>query len=321
MNKHRKRYSASCAISEIACVNLGGFEQRIALEGKRADAPVVLFLHGGPGFPPPFCVGARGLFPDITDRFIAVYWDQYGSGINHAKIDDSFTTAHFVAMTEDLLAYLKRRFPTQKLYLFAISWGSALAAYAARSAPDLLDGVCAAGQIVLPPMLSDKAFEAVARSRAPEKVKRAVAKMANTPQPTEKQIALLSKTMRKYTAAYGKKDKKSGVENPMKGIFASRDYRLSDKIACFVNGYRHNKSLLQELSTIDLRDTLAGVRVPYHIFGGDGDLVTCVDEAEELVAAADNRLLTVTVLQGEGHIPSAAVTKEIFGCLSDMADI
>ncbi len=85
MKKQRKEYSAGCAISEIARVKLGGYEQRILLEGKNADAPVVLFLHGGPGFPPPFCVGARGLFPDITDRFIAVYWDQYGSGINHAK--------------------------------------------------------------------------------------------------------------------------------------------------------------------------------------------------------------------------------------------
>lgn len=320
MNKQRI-YSADCAISEVARVQLGGFEQRILIEGKRADAPVVLFLHGGPGFPPPFCVGARGLFPDITDRFIAVYWDQYGSGINHAKIDDTFSVAQFIKMTEDLISYLKGRFPAQKLYLFAISWGSVLSAYAARSVPDMIDGVCAAGQIVLPPMLSEKAFAAVARSRAPEKVKRAVAEIANTPQPTEKQIALLSKTMRKYTSAYGKKDKKSGVENPMKGVFASRDYRFSDKIACFVNGYRHNKSLLKELSTIDLRDTLAGMRVPYHIFGGDGDLVTCVEEAEELVAAAENRLLTVTVLQGEGHIPSAAVTKEIFGYLSDKAGV
>ncbi len=320
MKKLRKEYSAGCAISEIAHIKLGGYEQRILLEGKNADAPVVLFLHGGPGFPPPFCVGARGLFPDITDRFIAVYWDQYGSGINHAKIDDSFCIAQFVRMTEELIAYLKDRFPAQKLYLFAVSWGSMLSAYAARSVPDLIDGVCAAGQIVLPPMLSGKTFEAVARSRAPKKAKRAVAEIGNTPRPTAKQIALLSKTVRKYTAAYGKKEKKSGVENPMKGVFESADYRFSDKIACFVNGYRHNTSLLKELSTIDLSETLAGVSVPYCIYGGDGDLVTCVEEAQAL-AAANNPLLRVTVLQGEGHIPSAAAIKEIFGYLCRTAGV
>lgn len=321
MNKVRKEYRKSCEISEITSVTLGGFRQKIAIEGKRADAPVVLFLHGGPGFPPPFCVGARGLFREITDRFIAVYWDQYGSGINRAKVDDSFSIKSFVAMTEALIGYLKSRFPAQKLYLFSISWGSVLSAYAARSIPEHLAGVCAAGQVVLPPMLSESAFEALAQSKAPERVKRKLQEVRTTRQPTNQQIALLSKNMRKYTSAYGVKNKNTTVENPMKEIFASDDYSFADKIACFSNGYRGNTSLLRELSTIDLRETLAGVEVPYCIFGGDRDLVTCAEEARECVVQAQNPNLTFVLTEEEGHIPSAEAMKKIFARFSEMAGV
>lgn len=139
MRKERKAYIQSCKISEVTTVALGGFKQKILIEAREEGLPVVLFLHGGPGFPPPFCIGARGLFPDITQKFTAVFWDQLGSGANNHKIDDSFAAAHFVAMTVDLIKYLKGRF-SQPLYLFGISWGSLLAAYAAAEAPQLLAG-------------------------------------------------------------------------------------------------------------------------------------------------------------------------------------
>ena len=62
MNK-RKRYIKSCEVSEIVNVNLGGYEQKILVEGKSKNLPVVVCLHGGPGSPVPFSVGCRGLFP------------------------------------------------------------------------------------------------------------------------------------------------------------------------------------------------------------------------------------------------------------------
>ncbi|MDE5896192.1 MAG: hypothetical protein K2H43_00085, partial [Clostridia bacterium] len=64
MNRERKQYIRSCEISEVCSVPLGGVKQKILIEGQRRGTPVILFLHGGPGFPVPFCVGARGLFPE-----------------------------------------------------------------------------------------------------------------------------------------------------------------------------------------------------------------------------------------------------------------
>ena len=81
MNKARKKYIQSCEVSEIAEVSLGGRVQKIAIEGKSKNLPVVIALHGGPGSPVPFSVGCRGLFPEWTDKAVMVFWDQLGCGI------------------------------------------------------------------------------------------------------------------------------------------------------------------------------------------------------------------------------------------------
>lgn len=51
MDKTRSAYISSCEVSEIAEVTLGGYSQKIAIEGKSKSLPVVITLHGGPGSP------------------------------------------------------------------------------------------------------------------------------------------------------------------------------------------------------------------------------------------------------------------------------
>ena len=51
MSKKRKSYISSCEISSIESANLGGYQQKIAIEGKSRTSPVVICLHGGPGSP------------------------------------------------------------------------------------------------------------------------------------------------------------------------------------------------------------------------------------------------------------------------------
>ncbi len=63
MNRERKHYVESCEVSRLVRYKLGGVEQKVTLEGRRADAPVVIFLHGGPGSPLPISVGTRGHVP------------------------------------------------------------------------------------------------------------------------------------------------------------------------------------------------------------------------------------------------------------------
>ena len=49
-------------ISELCTYTLGGYEQKVLIEGKRKDSPIVITLHGGPGTPIPFSLDVEDYF-------------------------------------------------------------------------------------------------------------------------------------------------------------------------------------------------------------------------------------------------------------------
>lgn len=315
MNKARKKYIESCEISQVKEVVLGGYKQKIAIEGKRKNLPVVICLHGGPGSPVPFSVGCRGMFPDFTDKAVMVYWDQLGCGINNFPVDDSFTIESFVDMTVDLIRELKSLFPENGLYLFGVSWGSILALKACLRVPELLSGVFVYGQFLKNNFFSGEISAAF--SAAPDRVKRQIERIVKTGGDCEykvldKNLQTLFKYLRKYTNAYFNKNSepiKTGAI--VKGLLTSPDYTFRDFKAVVKNGYRHNQSLWRELLKIDFAQSLAEVKIPYRLYQGDTDIVTSTSTVCEAVKNSGNDNLSIKIIENSGHMPSAAGMDEV----------
>ncbi len=316
MNKERKDYIQSCEVSEVAIVDLGGYKQKIAIEGKTKDLPVVICLHGGPGSPVPFSVGCRGLFPEWTDKAIMVYWDQLGCGANNRLIDDSFKTEHFVDMTCDLVEYIKRKFPENRVYLFGVSWGSILSLNAALRIPEKLDGVFVYGQI-----LKNLFFNGEVGSTfggAPEKVKKTVSKILETgidcdDKILNKNLKTLYKLLSKYTNAYiNKNAAPAPIGKIIKGLMTSPDYNFRDFMAVVKNGYAKNASLLREHLSTDLSPKLSDLQVKYLMLQGDTDIVASTANVLKAVEVCGNKNVTVKVVKNSGHMPSSEAMNECF---------
>lgn len=308
MNKLRRRIIESNEVSEVVECMAGGYPQKIMLEGRLASNPIVLVLHGGPGSPIPFSVGCRGLFPELTGQVMLVCWDQLGCGINNCGLDNKFSVESFVRMTEDIVRYLKTRFPDNRLLLFGTSWGSVLAARVSLSIPDLIDGVLVYGQIVKELFLSEEVYQAISASGAPEKTKREIVKMQSQSRGsmTIKDFSDVAGVVRKYTEGYqSKQSQPMPIGKYLSGMFSSPDYRLKDFIALFISGYRKNESLLNEMVRIDLSRELQSVTVPYRMIQGSSDIVTSTSRVLELVEQNENPNLSVRVIEKSGHIPSA----------------
>ena len=292
------------AISRVETVILGGHPQKILLEGRDAGLPVLLVLHGGPGSPLPFCVGCRGLFPEITERYILVCWDQYGCGANNAALPADISIADYAAMASDLIGYLKEKFPQNRLYLFGMSWGSILSLLAANWNAGAVDGAFAYGQVSHRVLQSEDTLSALLESTAPEKVKTQAQKIFVYREFTPENAMKISRWVRKYTEGYvNKSDPQTSVFPLLRSLLKSPDYRLRDVLATAVNGYGKNKSLLRELSKVDLRSELRHIAIPYHILQGETDIVTSTRQVEALVRQAQNPRLTCTVIPGSGHLP------------------
>lgn len=317
MNKKRKAIIENNKISELLTLKLGGYSQKILIEGKSDDLPIVITLHGGPGTPVPFSVGCRGLFPEFTDKFIMVYWDQLGCGINNYKIDSSFKIGNFVDMTSDLVEYIKNRFPNNKLLIFSTSWGSVLSALVSDSRSNDIDGVVASGQIIKNVFFNDEVINALESSSVPKK-KLEIIKNASSEKANPKVLQTINSCLTKYTEAYNNKQcKKAPLGSIIFGLMTSPDYSFADFRAVVDNGYRNNVSLWEEILKIDLSSVLTSVKIPYHIIQGETDIVASTKTVIEAVDGSDNENLTYDVVKNTGHFPGVEMMDMIFKSLCE----
>ena len=312
---NRKETIANNEISELCTLSLGGYQQKVLIEGKYENLPIVITLHGGPGTPIPMSVGCRGMFPEFTDKFIMVFWDQLGCGINNYVIDDTFTIDKFVKMTEDLINEIKTRFPKNKIFIFSTSWGSILSVKLLENNPRAVDGVIANGQIIKNVFICDEVRNTLAQTNIPNKKLERI-KNVTLKNYTEKDLQLISKSLMKYTDAYqNKKGEKAPMGTIIKGLVTSSDYRFKDFKAIMVNGYMKNTSLWKEILNINLSEKLCGVQIPYTIIQGDTDIVASTNLVQELVANCNNPNLSCQVVADTGHYPSVNLMEYILELL------
>ncbi|MGI8436308.1 MAG: alpha/beta fold hydrolase [Chthoniobacterales bacterium] len=143
----RIRIKSPNGIDSIEKVQLGGLEQWIQIRGWDRTKPLLLFLHGGPGFPQmPFA----HLNAELERDFVVVQWDQRGAGKSYSWSipDDSMRVAQFVADAHELVQLLLARFGVRKCYLVAHSWGSLFGAQLVAQHPELFFAYVGIGQTV-----------------------------------------------------------------------------------------------------------------------------------------------------------------------------
>ena len=97
------------------------------IRGRDKSAPLVLYLHGGPGSPlgvPVFRAYGGHL---LEDHFVVVYLHQRGIMKSPRVPDSGHRVKNYVDDVHHVVEYLKREFPGRKLFLLGHSWGGVLA--------------------------------------------------------------------------------------------------------------------------------------------------------------------------------------------------
>lgn len=126
---------------------LGSLKQTIHIWGQRAENPVLLFLHGGPGIPNRHGMAKNHL--DLTDDFTLVAWDQRGTGGSYFGCDpESLTLERLILDCGELLEYLCKSLHKKKIFLLGGSWGTELGTFVCQRYPQLVAGYIGYGQVV-----------------------------------------------------------------------------------------------------------------------------------------------------------------------------
>ncbi len=135
------------SISEKIYVQIGGVKQGMFIRTKNTENPVLLFLHGGPGFPNYFLF--EKFNPGLEDFFTVCYWEQRGGGLSYTpEVSlESVNLTQFAADAIEVTNYLRKRFGKEKIYLLAWSGGTTIALPAVSQAPELFHAYIAMGQL------------------------------------------------------------------------------------------------------------------------------------------------------------------------------
>lgn len=306
----RKKIIASNKISEVCVFNLGGYLQKVLIEGKMKNLPIVINLHGGPGMPVPFCVGCRGMFPEFTSKYIMVYWDQLGCGCNINEGAKELSVSNYVDMTIDLVHEIKKMFPNNKIILFAISWGTVLSSLALEREPKLVDGVLAWGQFVREPWLNNEVIRELKNHKIPSKKLERFREL--TPEHFDGNgLRFMYKVISKYTNGYTDRRFKSMPKAKLlMGYLMSPDYRLADLKTFLSNDAMLNISIYKELLLLDEIPILERMEIPYMILSGESDIICATKSSLQQLMKTENEKLSVVEIKNSGHIPSLAAFQQ-----------
>lgn len=283
-------------------ISIGGRPQWIQIRGEQRDNPILLVLHGGPGFA---YSGLTRHFQRWERDFTVVQWDQPGAGKTASRSRGKSTeplsiesmVSDGLAVTEWLLNHLGQR----KLILFATSWGTILGTQMVRSRPDLFWAYVGAGQVVSMARSEPIAYAlAVERARqlGDEKTLKSLLEIGAPPYLDANRGERERKALGKVSV-----DTFPEFSDVFAAAFYSPGYSLKDGMS-FLGGMQSSLAqLLKPMLAYDAWQLGATFAVPMVFLQGALDLHTPAQAVQDYFEAVDAPQKALVLWPEEGHFP------------------
>lgn len=298
------RITSANGIHSIEKVRLGGVDQWIQIRGGDQSKPILLFLHGGPGFPQmPF----SHINAELENHFVVVQWDQRGAGKSYSRAipGDSMRVAQFVSDTHDLAELLLRRFSAPKCYLVVHSWGSLFGALTAARYPELFYAYVSIGQVASLPETQQVRYQFALDAAVKENNKKAIAELTQIGRPPHENFDRC-KVMEKWVRHY------SSEEN--QPIPPSRFFRLAFDspayswidLAKIPLGFKYSFGRLwrEIFYDVNLFGEAPRIEIPVYFLVGRYDTVVTADVAQQYFEKLDApRGKQLIWFENSGHWP------------------
>lgn len=243
----------------------------LMLRGADRQAPVLLWLHGGPG-------GAeRPLFryfnSELEDHFVVAYWDQRGAGrsFNPQAAPQILTIARHLADLNVIVDHLRQSLNQDKIVLSGHSWGAALGLLYTQAYPDKVSAFIGVNPLVSTRKALQAQYDFVLAEALQRQDDDALARLRAVGPPPHKTASKGLKVERlaeRYGGVFHKKPNYAWVT--VRAIF--RGLVTPWEIPSFVRANNISlEAMNKELLGLDLPCSVPSIKVPVFFFLGRYD--------------------------------------------------
>jgi len=289
------------AIASLERISLGGVEQTILLRGQDRRNPVLLYVHGGPGFGQlPI---ARFYSEELERHFVVVHWDQRGAGASCEGTDfGALTREQVVADAIELSEQLARRFERPRVFLLGHSWGSVVGALAVQQRPELFHAYVGLGQVVNGRRNEELSYAFVLGEARRRGDAEALAELEaiRPPYPTSEALGIQRRWLNRYRGSIYATDR---AREALPAALFAREYTLATRLRFLSCFQRSIERLWEGLDGFDAIAQIPRLDVPVYFFTGRHDWNTPIALVEEWAASLDAPLVEIVWFEDAGHFP------------------
>lgn len=282
----RKQEILQCYTEKGICLyetpEINGIRQYIQIRGADKKAPLMLFLHGGPGG------SMAGLChvmqPEWEHHFTVVNWDQrnacktyLANKSNAAAISQSGTLEDYMADIDAVIAYLHTVYDFEKIILMGFSWGSLIGAEYAKRHGETVSHYIGVGQFIhyIDGLHYSCEWLRKVVKGAPADVEKINAFENSIPDPPQMTPAFMN-SLKGFSMLGAKYIAKDGRAFPIKSLLTSPFLRFGEKMAMVHGNPKLFSGTYQTMLSHDFRNNLH-FDMPVLFVSGDEDFV-CPNE-------------------------------------------
>jgi pimeloyl-ACP methyl ester carboxylesterase len=301
-------------IVEQRFVKVGGIDQWIQLRGEDRDNPVLLVLHGGPGWPN--AVFTLPLRP-WERHFTVVQWDHRGAGKTlrrNGKVGSGqMTFDRRVADAIELIEFLRGHLGVDKVVVLAESMGTLTGLPLAVRRPDLVHALVATDLYVDMAANEARKWElTLERLRAAGNTKGITALERIGPDPARWDLAAWNSNM-----AWAFRTNVPTPNLDRRLLFplalSSPLYTLRDLYTLFVGFQWSTAQMFEELKAYDARRLGTRFEVPFFLFQGETDVVTLTSLATEYFQEVQAPTKELALIPDAGHFAAFTQPERFLG--------
>lgn len=282
----RKQRILQCYTEKGICLyetpEINGIRQYIQIRGADKKAPLMLFLHGGPGGS--MAGLCHDMQPEWEHHFTVVNWDQrnacktyLANKSNAAAISQSGTLEDYMADIDAVIAYLHTVYDFEKIILMGFSWGSLIGAEYAKRHGETVSHYIGVGQFIhyIDGLHYSCEWLRKVVKDAPADVEKINAFENSIPDPPQMTPAFM-KSLQGFSMLGAKYIAKDGRAFPIKSLLTSPFLRFGEKMAMVHGDPKLFSGTYQTMLSYDFRNNLH-FDMPVLFVSGDEDFV-CPNE-------------------------------------------